>query len=146
MRVLEGHTGPVDYVVLLRDRQALSASRDHTLRLWDLATGATLRLLKGHSGGVSYIVLLRDGRALSASADNTLRLWNTDTGDTISVVAADEKFNVIAVDEALNAGLAGTTGGRVVFFEIGERCLQHDLRMGREFLNLSTRHCHVHPR
>jgi WD40 repeat protein len=43
-RILMGHRGPVYSVVALPDqRRALSASGDKTLRLWDLATGDTLR-------------------------------------------------------------------------------------------------------
>jgi len=42
-------------VALDRER-ALSASSDTTLRLWDLATGDTVRVLKGHSGWAMHVV------------------------------------------------------------------------------------------
>jgi WD40 repeat protein len=61
-----------------------SGSSDNTLRLWDLATGETLRTLEGHTNGVSAVAVLADGsRALSGSFDNTLRLWDLATGETL---------------------------------------------------------------
>jgi hypothetical protein len=46
---LTGHQSVVNSAAVLPDgRRALSGSDDHTLRLWDLETGATLRTLKGH--------------------------------------------------------------------------------------------------
>ena len=50
-------------MVWLRDGRALSASDDNTLRLWDLATGATLRFLVGHSQKINHVLSLGDRRA-----------------------------------------------------------------------------------
>ena len=45
-----GHTSAVCAVAFLPDGcRALSGSGDNTLRLWDLATGQTLRTLEGHT-------------------------------------------------------------------------------------------------
>lgn len=42
--VLRGHEGEVNWVAVTPERgRAVSASDDHTLRVWDLATGATVR-------------------------------------------------------------------------------------------------------
>ncbi len=48
----------VTHVVALDRNRALSASADHTLRQWDLASGDTLRVLQGHSAGVGQMVAL----------------------------------------------------------------------------------------
>ena len=54
--------------VLADGRRALSGSRDKTLRLWDLETGAELRRFEGHEGWVTSVTVLADGRrALSGS-------------------------------------------------------------------------------
>jgi WD40 repeat protein len=61
-------------------RTALSGSYDETVRLWDLATGQTLRTFSGYSGPVQSEAFSPDGNlALSGSGDNTLMLWQTDT-------------------------------------------------------------------
>ena len=73
--------------MLADGRRALSGSADSTLRLWDLATGETLRTLEGHTGSVSAVAALANGRrALSGSYDNTLRLWDLATGETLRIL------------------------------------------------------------
>ena len=59
---------------------------DHTLRLWDLASGQCLRVLEGHSWPVTHVAALPDGRAISASCDNTLRLWDLASGQCLRVL------------------------------------------------------------
>ena len=52
IRTLQGHTGWVNGVAVTPDgRQAISASEDKTLKVWDLASGAEVRTLAGHTGG-----------------------------------------------------------------------------------------------
>ena len=82
LRILEGHTDWVNSVCLSVDGQrAVSASKDHTLRLWDLEQGRCLNTLKGHTDGVLSVCLSADGkRAVSASRDRTLRLWDLEQG------------------------------------------------------------------
>jgi WD40 repeat protein len=84
-QILVGHRNHVVAVAFVSDgSRALSGSLDGTLRLWDLATGETLRTLEGHSNGVSAVAVSADGRrALSGSADHTLRLWDLATGATL---------------------------------------------------------------
>ncbi|MGO8673736.1 MAG: hypothetical protein ACLQVD_20555 [Capsulimonadaceae bacterium] len=80
--ILEGHTGHVECVAVSPDgRFAVSGATDNTMRVWDLATGTTLRTLEGHSNYVYSVVISADGRrVLSGSWDDTVRLWDLETG------------------------------------------------------------------
>ena len=64
--------------------QALSGSRDNTLKLWDVPTGKEIRSFAGHSGSVTRVAFSPDGRtALTSSNDKTLKLWDLSTGKEI---------------------------------------------------------------
>jgi len=56
--------------------RVLTASDDHTARLWAAATGVELAVLRGHEGSVGSAVFDRAGaRVLTASSDKTARIW-----------------------------------------------------------------------
>jgi WD40 repeat protein len=69
-------------------QRAVSGSRDKTLRLWDLKTGACVRTLEGHTGCVNRVSVSPDwrlafsggGGSWSGDTDYALRLWDLETG------------------------------------------------------------------
>jgi WD40 repeat protein len=68
------------HVELSSDReQIVSASADHTLRVWDRRTGAQRRALSlGDAICTNAVALLRDGTILAACDDLALRRWSAD--------------------------------------------------------------------
>ena len=81
---LLGHSNWVFCVVFSYDGKLLaSGSHDSTIRLWNGATGQSIRELRGHTGYVKSVVFLPDGNLLaSGSGDRTIRLWNVKTGQS----------------------------------------------------------------
>jgi len=78
-RALRGHNNFVSDVVVSADGQfALSSSWDHTLRLWEIATGKCKTRFAGHTKDVLSVAFSEDNRQIiSGSRDRTVKLWNT---------------------------------------------------------------------
>ncbi|MGK7883924.1 MAG: TIR domain-containing protein, partial [Crocosphaera sp.] len=74
----QGHKNMVEGVAISPDgHKIVSASRDHTLKLWNLQ-GELLYTLDDHSGEVEGVVFSPDGhKIVSASRDGTIKLWDT---------------------------------------------------------------------
>ncbi len=77
VRTFAGHEGEITRALVTPDRKRLiTASRDATIRIWDLATGQQVLVLRGHHAAVNDLALAPDGAYLaSASLDSTLRVW-----------------------------------------------------------------------
>jgi WD40 repeat protein len=77
---LTGHFGDVSWVTFSPDGALLASSgwSDHTLILWDVASGRPIgQPLTGHVGPAAGIAFSPDGSALaSVSLDGTVRLWD----------------------------------------------------------------------
>ncbi|MCT9081541.1 caspase family protein [Streptomyces fulvoviolaceus] len=88
--VLAGHTGSVNAVACTEVNGhpvAVSASRDQTLRIWDLTTGQPVGTpMTGHTGELFALACTNvDGRpvAVSGSDDSTVRIWDLTTGRSV---------------------------------------------------------------
>ena len=84
-RLFLGHTSRVWSLDFSADGATfLSGSRDTTMRLWDVATGAELRRFEGHTSTVMDVAFSPDeATALSGSWDTTIRLWDVATGEEL---------------------------------------------------------------
>ncbi|KAK3385894.1 WD40-repeat-containing domain protein [Podospora didyma] len=97
IRTLPGHDHSVSAVRFIPSGVAggagnllVSASRDKSLRIWDVSTGYCVKTLRGHAEWVRDVVPSSDGRfILSASDDYTGRLWD------VSVPNPEAKITLI---------------------------------------------------
>jgi WD40 repeat protein len=63
-----------------------SARSDHTIRLWEVATGRQIKILKGHQDTVNAVRFSPNGKMIiSGSNDQTLRLWEFNTGKEVRI-------------------------------------------------------------
>ncbi len=97
-RTLRGHEGDVYHTEFSPDGEILATcGRDRTVRLWDVATGATRRVLIGHSHEVNWVTFAPDGRTLAtAGEDRTVKLWDAATGREERTLSGHDTEVVIA--------------------------------------------------
>jgi len=96
-RTLEGHAADVNALAFLPDGNLVSGGHDHTLRIWDLATGKA-RSLDASGLGIIQVMVSQDGTTLySLGGESNIRRWNVDTGHALPIMRGhDEK--VIRID------------------------------------------------
>ena len=83
-RLLVGHGGPVMAVDVSEDgTQALTASFDNSVGLWDLASDE-VTWLEGHTAAVKSVIFLPGGRAASAGDDFAIAVWALETGESLA--------------------------------------------------------------
>lgn len=91
IRTLPGHDHSVSAIRFVPSGAAgapssgnllVSASRDKTLRIWDVTTGYCVKTINGHSDWVRDVCPSIDGRwLLSGGNDQTARLWDASNGE-----------------------------------------------------------------
>ena len=87
-----------------------SAADDHTIKLWDVATGQERATLDGHTSLVTAVVRSPDNALLaSASFDRTIRLWDAASGKPLATLPghADLARAVAFSPDALTLASAG---------------------------------------
>ena len=84
-RVLTGHVGRVDQLVVAPDGTWLASGDWDTVRIWDPVTGAERHTLTGHTAPVTQLEVAPDGTWLaSAGEDATVRIWDPATGHPVA--------------------------------------------------------------
>lgn len=83
---LQGHTANVTSVSYSADgAKILTASLDHSARIWDASTGAQLTTPLEHESAVSASAFSVDGkRVVTGTAESEVRIWNAATGRPIT--------------------------------------------------------------
>ncbi|MBN2809411.1 MAG: WD40 repeat domain-containing protein [Deltaproteobacteria bacterium] len=77
-QILSGHQDLVWSIAFSPDsRLLISGANDHSVRLWDVASGRQIQILEGHQGEVNSVAFSPDGKlAASAADDQTVRVWD----------------------------------------------------------------------
>lgn len=102
IRTLPGHDHSISSIRFIPSGAAgaplsgnllVSASRDQTLRVWDVTTGYCLKTLRGHTEWVRAVTPSIDGRwLLSAGNDRIPRLWDANTGEVKITFEGHEQY------------------------------------------------------
>jgi WD40 repeat protein/tRNA A-37 threonylcarbamoyl transferase component Bud32 len=130
-RKLAGHNAAVFDVAFSPDGQRLaSASRDGTVKVWDVYEGSELLTCQGHTHTVMAVTFSADGaRLASASFDWTAKLWDASTGRLLQTMTGHTQP---VRDVAINPD-----GTRLATASNDRTIKLWDLASGRELLTLA---------
>ncbi len=75
----DGHSGWIPWLEFMPDgKSVVSASADHTARIWDSETFEERRVLRGHLSEVYSLSISSDGKSIvTACKDGKINLWET---------------------------------------------------------------------
>jgi WD40 repeat protein len=128
-----GHTAAVNGVAVSPDGKLVaSGSADHSVRLWEAATGKELFTFTGHADTVTALAFTPDGKTLvSAGDDRQLKLWSTESGKEVRSIQDPGPTNQVPV-------LAVTADGKRVVAWVFTTILEtYDLATGKQLASWS---------
>ncbi len=128
-----GHGGVIRAVSVSNDgRLALSASFDHTVRLWAFDEQRQIRVLDGHDGPVNAAsFVLGADRAVSAGADGRVIEWDLKTGKKIKVLEGHRgRVMSLAVARASTRIISGGWDGRLNIWDLDTGALVRAIETG----------------
>lgn len=85
LRTLQGHVMGVWAMVPWEDI-LVSGGCDRDVRVWNMATGASVHTLRGHTSTVRCLKMSNSRTAISGSRDTTLRVWDLTSGNCTNVL------------------------------------------------------------
>ncbi len=130
--VESGHSWEVIALAFSPDGKTLaSGSRDQTVKLWDVATGAELRILKGHSD-IYSVAFSPNGKILAVDDGGTVKLWDLTTGAELRTIETGS-VNSVAFSPDGKILACGSTKGRRLW----------DVLNGAELVPLKGDSCNV---
>lgn len=118
LREFIGHGSNVNSLAVTEDGRYLlsSASRENSLRKWDVSTGVELARFDGHDNIINSVAVSPGGRyALSGSDDTTVRVWDLENGALIDSYTTDDLTDIYGIDFSPDARtiVSGEAGGLV---------------------------------
>jgi WD40 repeat protein len=92
--ILRGHALPIRSIALTPDgRRVISASKDSTIKVWDVERRVLTQTLLQHRDAVNAVAVSPDGKLLaSASDDRTVRLWDIESGECLMTFEGHESW------------------------------------------------------
>ncbi|KAK3743314.1 hypothetical protein RRG08_007552 [Elysia crispata] len=134
---LEGHSDIITSLVIVKGK-VVTASRDTTLKSWDLTTGKELQTFGGHTETVTCVISVDascsclidpqfspdDNLIISSSFDCTFKMWSLNTGQLLKSVYTFNPLTKICFFLSGKQLITGSDGGKLELWNIvtGENC------------------------
>ena len=122
-----GHEGIVRAVAVTPDgRRLVSGGDDHTIRIWNLASGKLERTLEGHTDSVRAVAITPDGRRIvSGGTFDAVRVWDLASGKFVHTIVGQAGYR------AVYSVAVSPDGRRVIWGGAGAAVQVWDLASGR---------------
>ena len=84
--VESGHGCSINSLTVTPDGKTIvSASSDHTIKLWEISSGKEIQIIKGHSSDINSVAISFDGKYIVSGdgtygASGTIKLWELKSG------------------------------------------------------------------
>ena len=100
--------------------QALSASRDAIMLLWNVSDGEIIQSFVGHEDQIADATYHPDGqRLISVSGDGKIIIWDIESGEILHTLEGhEEEVSAIAVTPDGNQLLSGSRDSNVILWDI----------------------------
>ncbi len=130
LRMFSGHSDELYFGVFSPDGKLIvTASADHTARIWDVQTGQERLILSGHTDEVYGAVFSPDGQfVVTGSADTTAKLWDISMGRELRTFSGSQgPIRSIAISPDGRNLLTGSGEGEVWLWDLatGERVVSY---------------------
>lgn len=97
-RTFAGHTKPIICMVRVDKRIYASASRDHTIRIWDAQNPQCKQVMEGHTRSVTKLCFIPDlNQLVSGSLDKCVKVWDLNTYTEIQTMSQNAKIKHLCV-------------------------------------------------
>ncbi|KAF2489417.1 beta transducin-like protein HET-E2C [Lophium mytilinum] len=97
LQTLEGHESSVASVVFSHDSTWLaSASRDSTIKIWDVSSGTCKQTLKGHDDEVATAVFSHDSTQLASVSIDAVKVWDLNSGACLQTKDPGDRAHSVA--------------------------------------------------
>ncbi|NES01067.1 MAG: hypothetical protein F6J86_46155, partial [Symploca sp. SIO1B1] len=97
----------------------ISASRDNTIKVWNLETGKEIFTLTDHTSLVLAVAVTPDGkRVISASSDNSLKVWDLESREAIASFTGETGLQCCAIAPDGVTIVVGEYSGQLHFLEL----------------------------
>jgi WD40 repeat protein len=142
VREFRGHTNHARSVAFVSDDLLATGSYDHSVRLWDTATGNQLAELGKHDNEVRDIAASTDGKwLLSGAMSPDARLWNIADRKEAAVFRQSQNIcPAVGFSKDSTLLLAGSWDATIRIFEINSHTLRAAIRVNNRSFDLSPDH------
>jgi WD40 repeat protein len=131
---LRGHDGPLRAAAFFLDgRRIVTASEDHTAKVWDAAGGKELLNLAGHTDSVLCVAVAPDGqRIVTGSQDRTAKVWDAASGNRLLTFTNHvTPIYSVAVSPDGRRVVTGAYNGTALMWDMASGAILSSFKAGR---------------